>query len=173
MGTQGPPYRSSASARWRRWAANPRWPAAPTWTRKGAWDTLGVMYAHVQLGARDIDLMTRFYDKVLIELGIVRVTPLDRIGPAGVIWRKLPSRWPQFVINEPLNRERASVGNGSQVSFLAPSLSAVDAAWRAALSMGATDCGPPGLRSRYAPDFYAAYCLDPEGHKLCVVHTSD
>ena len=147
--------------------------AAPVWTPKEALDTLGVMYAHVQLGARNIGLMIRFYDKVLIELGIVRVTPLDQIGPAGVIWRKLPSRWPQFVINEPWNREMASVGNGSQVSFLAPSSNAVDAAWRAALSMGAKDCGSPGLRSRYAPDFYAAYCLDPEGHKLCVVHTSD
>jgi hypothetical protein len=131
------------------------------------------MYAHVQLGVRNIEVMTRFYDKVLIEIGIVRVTSVDRIGPAGVIWRKLPSRWPQFVINEPLNGEMASVGNGSQVSFLAPSRSAVDTAWRTALSMGATGCGPPGLRSRYAPDFYAAYCLDPEGHKLCIVHTSD
>jgi len=131
------------------------------------------MYAHVQLGAQNIAALTGFYDMVLSELGMVRVTPLNRIGPAGVIWRKLPERWPQFVINEPLNREIASVGNGSQISFLASSRNAVDAAWRAALSMGAKDCGPPGLRPRYAADFYAAYCLDPEGHKLCFVHTSD
>lgn len=134
---------------------------------------LAHMYAHVQLGARNIAALTDFYDKVLSELGMVRVTSLDRIGPAGVIWRKLPARWPQFVINEPVNRETASIGNGSQISFLASSRSAVDAAWRKALSMGATDCGPPGLRSRYAADFYAAYCLDPEGHKLCFVHTSE
>lgn len=134
---------------------------------------LAHMYAHVQLGARNIAALADFYDKVLRELGMVRVTSLDRIGPAGVIWRKLPARWPQFVINKPVNREAASVGNGSQISFLASSKSAVDAAWRTALSVGATDCGPPGLRPRYAADFYAAYCLDPEGHKLCFVHTSE
>ena len=39
------------------------------------------MYAHIQLGVRNLELMTKFYDKVLIELGIVRVTSLDRIGP--------------------------------------------------------------------------------------------
>jgi hypothetical protein len=31
------------------------------------------------------------------------------------------------------------------------------------VQIGATDL-------RYAPDFYAAYCRDPEGHKLCFVH---
>jgi hypothetical protein len=131
------------------------------------------MYAHVQLGARKIEALTDIYDRVLIELGMVRVPSLDRIGPARVIWRKLPARWPQFVINEPLNCEMASVGNGSQISFLALSRSAVDAAWRAALSIGVTDCGSPSLRPRYAADFYAAYCLNPEGHKLCFVYTSD
>jgi len=57
------------------------------------------------------------------------------------------------------------------VSFLAASRQAVDAAWKSALAQGATDVGAPGLRPRYAEDFYAAYCLDPEGHKLCFVHT--
>ena len=47
----------------------------------------------------------------------------------------------------------------------------VDKAWIAAVSGGATDEGKPGIRYLYAPDFYAAYCLDPEGHKLCFVHT--
>ena len=39
------------------------------------------------------------------------------------------------------------------------------------MALGAMDAGGPGLRPRYAPDFYAAYCHDPEGHKLCFVHT--
>ncbi|MBO9356117.1 hypothetical protein GG851_19185 [Bordetella petrii] len=29
--------------------------------------------------------------------------------------------------------------------------------------------GQPGLRTWYAPDFYAAYCRDPEGNKLAFV----
>lgn len=129
------------------------------------------MYAHIQLGARNLERMARFYDAVLAPMDWVRTTDLQRLGPAGVIWQRPGSRWPQFVINRPLDGRPPTTANGSQVSFLARSPDAVDAAWHAALALGATDMGRPGLRTRYAPDFYAAYCLDPEGHKLCFVHT--
>ncbi|CUI73590.1 Glyoxalase-like domain [Achromobacter xylosoxidans] len=129
------------------------------------------MYAHIQIGVHDLHGMTAFYDRVLHELDLVRLTDLRQIGPAGVIWRRPGARWPQFVINLPLNGEPATTANGSQVSFLAPSRSAVDAAWEEALAASGKDLGQPGLRPRYAPDFYAAYCLDPEGNKLCFVHT--
>ena len=66
----------------------------------------------------------------------------------------------------------ATVGNGSQVSFLTDSTATVDALWADALRAGGTDEGAPGLRPQYASDFYAAYCRDPEGHKLCFVYTS-
>lgn len=129
------------------------------------------MYAHIQIGVRDITLMTGFYDAVLSELGLSRMTDLERIGPAGVIWRRPDARWPQFVLNEPIDGKPPTTANGSQVSFLCASRSAVDAAWNVAMSKSATDVGPPGFRPRYAEDFYAAYCLDPEGNKLCFVHT--
>ena len=123
------------------------------------------MYAHIQLGVNDLARMAAFYDAVLLPLGLQRVTPLDRIGPAGLVWRPPGSRWPQF------NGDPPNTANGSQVSFLARTPQVVDDAWRQALAHGAADAGAPGLRTRYAPDFYAAYCLDPEGHKLCFVHT--
>jgi hypothetical protein len=88
-----------------------------------------------------------------------------------VYWQRPGERWPQFVIGAPVNGQAPSCGNGSQVSFLAASRSVVDAAWATALAHGGADQGAPGPRPRYAPDFYAAYCLDPEGHKLCFVHT--
>ncbi|NMU88863.1 VOC family protein [Achromobacter ruhlandii] len=131
------------------------------------------MYAHIQLGVRDLHAMTSFYDQVLRKLGLTRVTGPNQIGPAGVIWRAGSSRWPQFVINFPINGLRSTTANGSQISFLAPSRDAVDAAWKAAIAASGTDLGEPGLRTRYAPDFYAAYCLDPEGNKICFVHTTD
>lgn len=128
------------------------------------------MYAHIQLGVHDLHKMTAFYDRVLRELGLTRATDLRQVGPAGVIWHASGSRWPQFVINVPLNGAPATTANGSQVSFLAPSRDAVDSAWKAAIAASGKDLGPPGLRAIYAPDFYAAYCLDPEGNKLCFVH---
>lgn len=129
------------------------------------------MFAHIQIGVRDIRVMTAFYDAVLSKLGLSRATDLEHIGPGGVIWRLAGSRWPQFVINVPIDGRRSNTANGSQVSFLCASRSEVDAAWTVALSKSAFDLGAPGVRARYAADFYAAYCLDPEGNKLCFVHT--
>lgn len=105
--------------------------------------------------------------------GLERAVPLEAVGPAGIIWRAPGRRWPQFVIGAPFDGGEATVGQGTQVSFLAADRPVVDAAWQAAISSAGVDQGRPGLRPRYAPDFYAAYCLDSEGHKLCFVHTSE
>ncbi|MDQ0070420.1 catechol 2,3-dioxygenase-like lactoylglutathione lyase family enzyme [Variovorax boronicumulans] len=129
------------------------------------------MFAHIQIGVKDLGRMCAFYDAVLAHFGLQRSVDPSRTGPAGIYWQHPGQRWPQFVIGTPVNGQAPSRGNGSQVSFLAPSRSVVDAVWATALAHGATDQGAPGLRPRYAPDFYAAYCLDPEGHKLCFVHT--
>jgi catechol 2,3-dioxygenase-like lactoylglutathione lyase family enzyme len=131
------------------------------------------MFAHVQIGVSDLQRMCVFYDRVLAHFGLERAVALDRVGPAGVVWRMPGYRWPQFVISAPFDGRKPRAGNGTQVSFLADAPSAVDAAWHTALSNGAADAGAPGLRARYAADFYAAYCFDPEGHKLCFVHTKD
>jgi catechol 2,3-dioxygenase-like lactoylglutathione lyase family enzyme len=129
------------------------------------------MFAHVQIGVIDLPGMCAFYDRVLVLFGLERAVPLDNVGSAGIIWRLPGRRWPQFVIGAPFDGGHATAGHGSQVSFLAPDRAVVDAAWEAAVANGGLDQGRPGLRLRYAPDFYAAYCLDPEGHKLCFVHT--
>ncbi|SEF34614.1 VOC family protein [Variovorax sp. NFACC27] len=129
------------------------------------------MYAHIQLGVRNLVLMCDFYDRVLVHFGLERITALEKVGPAGVYWRRPGQRWPQFVINHPFDGREATVGNGSQVSFLADRRATVEAAWNTAMALGGSDEGPPGLRPCYASDFYAAYCRDPEGHKLCFVHT--
>ena len=131
------------------------------------------MFAHIQLGVGNVGRMTAFYDAVLGELGWVRLTDLQQIGPAGVVWQTPNGRWPQFVINTPFNAQPPTQANGAQVSFLAACRAAVDAAWQTALSLDAMDLGRPGVRPQYASDFYAAYCLDPEGNKLCFVHTAN
>ena len=75
-----------------------------------------------------------------------------------------------FFVQVPFNGEPATVGNGSQVSFACGSKEQVEAAWSAALANGGSDEGKPGIRAHYAPDYYGAYCRDPEGNKLCFVH---
>ena len=44
------------------------------------------------------------------------------------------------------------------------------AANAAALAAGGLCAGPPGLRSHYGPAYYAAFVIDPDGHKLEAVH---
>lgn len=131
------------------------------------------MFSHINLGARDLARMTAFYDAVLAPLGLVRVDVEDDGGPPGAMWT-LPGRhWPQFFVQLPFNGLPATWGNGTQVSFAAPSPAAVDAAWQALVDNGGVDEGEPGLRPNYAPDYYGAYGRDPEGNKLCFVHMAE
>ena len=69
----------------------------------------------------------------------------------------------------PVNGQPASVGNGVSLSFLAPSRGAVDRFHAAAIALGATDEGKPGLRPNYHADYYAAYVRDPDGNKIAAV----
>lgn len=127
------------------------------------------MFSHIMIGARELEAMVAFYDVVLATLDLHRVVELDDIDEAGVIWCKGKRRWPQFALRRPINGLPATWGNGVQISFAASSREAVDLAWVTAIRKGALDEGAPGQRPQYADDFYAAYCRDPEGNKLCFV----
>lgn len=53
--------------------------------------------------------------------------------------------------------------------FKAASPADVDAAYAAAIKAGAKDNGAPGLRAHYAPNYYAAFVHDPDGHNIEVL----
>jgi predicted lactoylglutathione lyase len=52
------------------------------------------------------------------------------------------------------------------VAFEAASRAAVDDFYVAAIQAGGVDRGAPGLRQRYADNWYAAFVLDPDGHNI-------
>jgi catechol 2,3-dioxygenase-like lactoylglutathione lyase family enzyme len=56
------------------------------------------------------------------------------------------------------------------IALTAPSRATVDAFHAAGLAAGGRDNGPPGLRERYHPEYYAAYVLDPDGNNVEAVH---
>ena len=56
--------------------------------------------------------------------------------------------------------------SGLHFCFAAPDARSVAAFHEAALAAGGTDNGAPGLRSDYAPDYFAAYVVDPDGYRL-------
>ncbi|MGJ3264611.1 MAG: VOC family protein [Salinarimonas sp.] len=134
------------------------------------------IFSHVMVGANDVARLVAFYDAVLAPLGLARGhtepdgSDTDR---AGACWTRPETGWPQFWVQAPFDRRPASVGNGVQVSFMAPSRAAVDATHAAAMAAGGTDEGSPGERPHYGAGYYGAYCRDPEGNKIHFVHTPD
>jgi predicted lactoylglutathione lyase len=53
---------------------------------------------------------------------------------------------------------------------VADSREAVDAFHEAAVAVGGSDNGPPGLRPQYHPGYYGAFVIDPDGNNLEAVH---
>lgn len=121
------------------------------------------MFAHISIGVTDFDKALKFYDAVMKTLGHGRL-----FGEAHNGFMAYGPEDGFFIINTPLQAERgaAKACNGSHLCFKAPSREAVDAFYRAALELGATGDGAPGLRPHYADDYYAAFVLDPDGHKI-------
>ena len=120
---------------------------------------------HISLGVVDLERAMAFYDSVLEPLGGSRL--LTRPGNAGYGTAGRPK--PRFWIR--LRGDAASPFQPEMhVAFQAPDRAAVDAFYARALRLGATDNGKPGLRPRYHENFYAAYVIDPDGHRLEAVH---
>ncbi|MBL8308276.1 MAG: VOC family protein, partial [Rubrivivax sp.] len=59
----------------------------------------------------------------------------------------------------------ATVGNGVMVALVVQTPAQVDALYKKALELGATDAGPAGPRGE---GFYAGYFRDLDGNKLNV-----
>jgi catechol 2,3-dioxygenase-like lactoylglutathione lyase family enzyme len=131
------------------------------------------MFSHIMIGANDVKVMVAFYDVVLEPLGLVRDLRQTADSPAGFIWQRRGERWPQFAVRRPFDGRLATVGKGVQISFAAASREHVRTAWQTALRNGGSDEGKPDIRPQYNEDFYAAYCRDPEGNKLCFVHAGE
>ena len=58
------------------------------------------------------------------------------------------------------------------IAFRASSREAVRRFHEAGLAAGGKDNGGPGIREQYAPDYYAAFVLDPDGHNIEAVTTA-
>ena len=111
------------------------------------------MFDHVDLHVSDLEASSAFYARVLAPLGIERGEgPLFEFGALSL------------VAIAPRDRLHLAV--------IAESLEEVDAFHQAGVEGGYRSNGAPGIRSRYAPDYYAAYLLDPDGHNVEAVHRS-
>ena len=116
------------------------------------------MIGYVTLGTNDIKRAARFYDALLAEIGASRFMDSERF----IAWATSPDA-PALSVTLPFDEKAARVGNGVMVALTVDSPERVDALYKKAMELGATDEGPPGPRG---DGFYAGYFRDLDGNKL-------
>ena len=126
------------------------------------------MIDHLSFGVADLARARSFYDVALRPLGYVRAVDMAEAsgyGPPGVEAQALPF-W--------INGDDAVPPWSGHLCFRAANRAAVRDFHGAALAAGARDNGAPGLRPIYHANYYAAFVVDPDGHRLeAVCHHSE
>ena len=129
------------------------------------------MFSHISLGVRDLDRTQAFYDAALAPLGFVRLWRTPRgvgYGPPNANGDEKLALFLKAETDGPL-----AAGPGFHLALMAPTAEAVDAFHAAAVANGGRDHGRPGLRPQYGKTYYAAFVLDPDGHKLEAKRSQD
>jgi catechol 2,3-dioxygenase-like lactoylglutathione lyase family enzyme len=113
------------------------------------------MIDHVGLNVRDLAASKRFYERSLVAIGYELMMEFDEAAGFGKDGK--PDFW--LMAREP-------TGGSTHVAFACDDRKSVDFLHAAAVAAGGTDNGTPGLREQYAPNYYAAYVIDPEGNNV-------
>lgn len=116
------------------------------------------MIGYVTVGTNDMPRAAKFYDTLLGTIGAKRFMEFDTF----IAWAASPTQ-AGFSIAKPFNGEAACIGNGCMNAFAMDTPAKVDAFYKLAMELGATDEGAPGPRS---DNFYAGYFRDLDGNKL-------
>jgi N-acetylglutamate synthase len=123
------------------------------------------MLHHISLGAQNIERAARFYDAALEPLGYVRVWSDLRPGEEEQAVGYGPVGSGDMLAIKQVSQPVPQMP-GFHLAFAAPTRAAVAAFHAAALAAGGTCNGPPGLRPDYGSHYFAAFVVDPEGHRL-------
>lgn len=130
------------------------------------------MLHHLSFGVRDIRRSAAFYDAVFSTLGYVRVwEDMEEGDPDAAVGYGYPGGDDKFALKL-RGESQTTLGAGFHLAFAAPSREAVDQFHKAALQHGGQDNGQPGLRPDYGANYYAAFVIDPDGHRIEAVVTA-
>ncbi|MEA2436090.1 MAG: hypothetical protein QOF65_646 [Thermoleophilaceae bacterium] len=117
-----------------------------------------VVIDHLTIGVRDLERSRAFYRAALAPLGF------EERGPWSDQQREIAfgaEGADDFAISP-----EYEPGGQLHIAFSADSREAVQAFHEAALAAGGEDNGAPGERPEYAPGYYGAFVLDPDGHNV-------
>ncbi len=119
------------------------------------------MIDHIGFPVSDYQRAKRFYERALAPLGytlIMEVQQSENDTPAaGFGIDQKPDFW--------IGGE-GGLNKRVHIAITAKTRAAVDAFYKAAMTSGGEDNGPPGLRPQYHPNYYGAFVLDPDGHNI-------
>ena len=115
------------------------------------------MFDHLEFSVSDIAAARRFYVPIGTSIGAGEVFFDVDCGELGIGRDGTVS----FLImqGEPTRPKM-------HICFRAQDKASVDAAHAGALAGGGTCNGKPGYRPQYAPGYYAAFIIDPDGHNV-------
>ena len=118
------------------------------------------MIGFVMVGTNDLNKAINFYDVLLDIIDLKRAVTNEKYAGYSL---KENSEDIEFYVTNPANKEKATFGNGTQISFLVKSKETVDKFYNLGIKLGGKDEGPPGIRSG---DYYC-YFRDLDGNKIC------
>jgi catechol 2,3-dioxygenase-like lactoylglutathione lyase family enzyme len=112
------------------------------------------MYDHIGLHVKDLAASIAFYQAALAPLGYELCSRDDT--SAGFGPPKAPALW----------LYAGKTAGTTHVALRASDRATVDRFHQRGTAAGGRDHGKPGLRADYAPTYYAAFLLDPDGNNV-------
>tara|TARA_B100000029_G_scaffold303620_1_gene296402 strand:- start:2174 stop:2551 length:378 start_codon:yes stop_codon:yes gene_type:complete len=118
------------------------------------------MIGFIMVGTNDLDKAINFYDVLLKTIDLKRTVTKERYAGYS---SKNKLKDVEFYVTKPVDKEKATYGNGTQVSFVVNSKEIVEKFYNIGIKLGGKDEGAPGIRSG---DYYC-YFRDLDGNKIC------
>ena len=115
------------------------------------------MYDHIGLHVHDLAASIAFYQAALAPLGYELCSRDD--ASAGFGRPNDPALWLYAT-------PKTGAASAVHVALRATDRAAVDRFHQRGGAAGGRDHGKPGLRTDYAPTYYAAFLLDPDGNNV-------